>query len=158
MIERFEVNRSTVTLAPCRRREREDQRGAPPLVRKRTLRNEAVAEEVMNETYLAVWQNAARYEARSAPMTWMLLGWVRLRWPTSAAEAAASAVAVNFGGDLAEALLLHEERSRQKLVSYLRTRFSYYRSEGRWADRPFWSRRHNLQKPFLISGSKGAFG
>lgn len=38
----------------------------------RQLRNEAVAEEVMNETYLAVWQNAARYEARSAPMTWML--------------------------------------------------------------------------------------
>jgi RNA polymerase sigma-70 factor, ECF subfamily len=38
----------------------------------RQLRNEAVAEEVMNEVYLAVWQNAARYEARSAPMTWML--------------------------------------------------------------------------------------
>ena len=38
----------------------------------RQLRNEAVAEEVMNETYLAVWQNAARYEARSAPMTWIL--------------------------------------------------------------------------------------
>ena len=26
----------------------------------------------MNEVYLAVWQNAARYEARSAPMTWIL--------------------------------------------------------------------------------------
>lgn len=38
----------------------------------RQLRNEAIAEEVMNEVYLAVWQNAARYEARSAPMTWML--------------------------------------------------------------------------------------
>lgn len=38
----------------------------------RQLRNEAVAEEVMNETYLAVWQNAARYEGRSAPMTWIL--------------------------------------------------------------------------------------
>ena len=38
----------------------------------RQVRNEAVAEEVMNETYLAVWQNASRYEARSAAMTWML--------------------------------------------------------------------------------------
>jgi len=38
----------------------------------RLLRNEAVAEEVMNEVYLAVWQNASRYEARSAPMTWIL--------------------------------------------------------------------------------------
>lgn len=38
----------------------------------RQLRNEAIAEEVMNEVYLAVWQNAARYEARSSPMTWML--------------------------------------------------------------------------------------
>lgn len=38
----------------------------------RQLRNEAVAEEVMNEVYLAVWQNASRYEARSAPMTWIL--------------------------------------------------------------------------------------
>lgn len=38
----------------------------------RLLRNEAIAEEVMNEVYLAVWQNAARYEARSAPMTWIL--------------------------------------------------------------------------------------
>jgi RNA polymerase sigma-70 factor, ECF subfamily len=38
----------------------------------RYLRNEAIAEEVMNEVYLAVWQNAARYEARSTPMTWML--------------------------------------------------------------------------------------
>jgi RNA polymerase sigma-70 factor, ECF subfamily len=38
----------------------------------RQLRNEATAEDVMNEVYLAVWQHAARYEARSAPMTWML--------------------------------------------------------------------------------------
>ncbi len=38
----------------------------------RQLRNEAVAEEVMNEVYLAVWQNASRYEARSSAMTWIL--------------------------------------------------------------------------------------
>ena len=38
----------------------------------RTLRNEATAEDVMNEVYLAVWQNAARYEGRSAAMTWLL--------------------------------------------------------------------------------------
>jgi RNA polymerase sigma-70 factor, ECF subfamily len=38
----------------------------------RQLRNEATAEDVMNEVYLAVWQNAARYESRSAPMTWIL--------------------------------------------------------------------------------------
>lgn len=38
----------------------------------RQLRNEAIAEEVMNEVYLAVWQSAARYEGRSAPMTWIL--------------------------------------------------------------------------------------
>jgi RNA polymerase sigma-70 factor, ECF subfamily len=38
----------------------------------RQVRNEALAEDVMNEVYLAVWQNAGRYEGRSAPMTWML--------------------------------------------------------------------------------------
>lgn len=63
------------------------------------------------------------------------------------AEAAASVVAVNFGGDLREALRSHEDRSRQKLAGYLRTRCSYYRSEARWTDRPFWSRRHELKMP-----------
>ena len=38
----------------------------------RTVRNEAAAEDVMNEVYLAVWQNAARYEGRSSAMTWLL--------------------------------------------------------------------------------------
>lgn len=71
------------------------------------------------------------------------------------AEAAASVVALNFGGNLGEALRSHEDRSRQKLAGYLRTRCSYYRSEARWTDRPFWARRHELQKPGLIIGSRG---
>lgn len=31
-----------------------------------------MAEEVLNETFLAVWRNAARYEGRSSPLTWLL--------------------------------------------------------------------------------------
>jgi flavin-dependent dehydrogenase len=74
------------------------------------------------------------------------------------AEDAASVVAVNFGGDLGEALRSHKDRSQQKLIGYLRTRCSYYRSEARWTDRPFWSRRQGLQKAGLMMGSKGQAG
>ena len=38
----------------------------------RVVRNEAVAEELMNEVFLAVWQSAARYEGRSEPATWLI--------------------------------------------------------------------------------------
>lgn len=38
----------------------------------RVVKNQAVAEELLNEVFLSVWQNAARYEGRSEPMTWML--------------------------------------------------------------------------------------
>ncbi len=31
-----------------------------------------MAEEVMNEVFLAAWQSAARYEGRSEPLTWLL--------------------------------------------------------------------------------------
>jgi RNA polymerase sigma-70 factor (ECF subfamily) len=38
----------------------------------RLVRNEAVAEELMNEVFLEVWRNAARFEGASAPGTWIL--------------------------------------------------------------------------------------
>lgn len=38
----------------------------------RTVKNQAIAEELLNEVFLSVWQNAHRYEGRSEPMTWML--------------------------------------------------------------------------------------
>lgn len=38
----------------------------------RVVRNEAVAEELMNEVFLAAWQGAGRYEGRSEPTTWLL--------------------------------------------------------------------------------------
>ena len=38
----------------------------------RMVRNEAIAEELLNEVFLTVWQNAHRYEGRSEPLTWML--------------------------------------------------------------------------------------
>ena len=38
----------------------------------RIVRNQAIAEELLNEVFLSVWQNAHRYEGRSEPMTWML--------------------------------------------------------------------------------------
>ena len=38
----------------------------------RVVKNQAVAEELLNEVFLSVWQNADRYEGRSEPMTWML--------------------------------------------------------------------------------------
>ena len=38
----------------------------------RVVRNEAVAEELMNEVFLSVWQGAARYEGRSEPATWLI--------------------------------------------------------------------------------------
>jgi RNA polymerase sigma-70 factor (ECF subfamily) len=36
------------------------------------MRNRAMAEEVMNEVFLAAWQGAGRYEGRSEPLTWLL--------------------------------------------------------------------------------------
>ena len=38
----------------------------------RLVKNQAIAEELLNEVFLSVWQNAQRYEGRSGPMTWML--------------------------------------------------------------------------------------
>jgi flavin-dependent dehydrogenase len=71
------------------------------------------------------------------------------------AEAAASLVVANFGGDLEGALRSHEDRSWPKIVDYLRARCLYYRSEGRWIDRPFWSRRHEIRRPNLMMGAGG---
>lgn len=38
----------------------------------RVVRNEAVAEELLNEVFLGVWQSASRYEGRSEPSTWLI--------------------------------------------------------------------------------------
>lgn len=38
----------------------------------RIVRNEAAADEIANEVFLEVWRQAATYEGRSAPMTWIL--------------------------------------------------------------------------------------
>jgi RNA polymerase sigma-70 factor (ECF subfamily) len=38
----------------------------------RVVKNQAIAEELLNEVFLSVWQNAHRYEGRSEPITWML--------------------------------------------------------------------------------------
>ena len=38
----------------------------------RLVRNQGIAEELLNEVFLSVWQNAHRYEGRSEPMTWIL--------------------------------------------------------------------------------------
>ena len=37
----------------------------------RLVRNEAVAEELVNETFVEVWRSAARFKGRSAPSTWI---------------------------------------------------------------------------------------
>lgn len=38
----------------------------------RIVRNEAIAEELLNEVFLGAWNAAARYEGRSEPSTWLL--------------------------------------------------------------------------------------
>ena len=38
----------------------------------RVVKSQAIAEELLNEVFLSVWQNAHRYEGRSEPLTWML--------------------------------------------------------------------------------------
>ena len=38
----------------------------------RIVKNQAIAEELLNEVFLSVWQHARRYEGRSEPMTWIL--------------------------------------------------------------------------------------
>ena len=38
----------------------------------RFVRNEAIAEELMNEVFLDVWRQAGRYEGRSTVSTWVL--------------------------------------------------------------------------------------
>jgi RNA polymerase sigma-70 factor (ECF subfamily) len=38
----------------------------------RMVKSTAMAEDLLNEVFLAVWQNAHRYEGRSEPVTWML--------------------------------------------------------------------------------------
>ncbi len=38
----------------------------------RMVKNTAMAEDLLNEVFLAVWQNAHRYEGRSEPTTWIL--------------------------------------------------------------------------------------
>ncbi len=38
----------------------------------RMVKSAAMAEDLTNEVFLAVWQNAHRYEGRSEPVTWIL--------------------------------------------------------------------------------------
>ena len=38
----------------------------------RIVRNEAIAEELLNEVFLGAWNGASRYEGRSEPSTWLL--------------------------------------------------------------------------------------
>jgi RNA polymerase sigma-70 factor, ECF subfamily len=38
----------------------------------RVVRNDAMAEELLNEVFMAAWQGAARYEGRSEPATWLI--------------------------------------------------------------------------------------
>ncbi len=38
----------------------------------RIVRNEARAEELVNEVFLAIWQQASKYEGSAQPSTWML--------------------------------------------------------------------------------------
>lgn len=38
----------------------------------RMVKSAAMAEDLVNEVYLAVWQSAHRYEGRSEPVTWIL--------------------------------------------------------------------------------------
>lgn len=38
----------------------------------RLVRNEAIAEELLNEVFLGCWSAASRYEGRSEPSTWLL--------------------------------------------------------------------------------------
>ncbi len=38
----------------------------------RMVKSRAMAEDLVNEVYLAVWQSASRYEGRSEPVTWIL--------------------------------------------------------------------------------------
>ena len=38
----------------------------------RVVRNDAIAEELLNEVFLGVWQGAGRYEGRSEPTTWLI--------------------------------------------------------------------------------------
>ena len=38
----------------------------------RVVKSQAIAEELLNEVFLSVWQNAKSYEGRSEPVTWML--------------------------------------------------------------------------------------
>lgn len=38
----------------------------------RVVRNEAIAEELLNEVFLGAWSAASRYEGRSEPSTWLL--------------------------------------------------------------------------------------
>lgn len=38
----------------------------------RLVQNKATAEELLNEVFLEIWQNAGRYEGRSSPSTWLM--------------------------------------------------------------------------------------
>lgn len=38
----------------------------------RVVRNQAIAEELLNEVFLGAWSAASRYEGRSEPSTWLL--------------------------------------------------------------------------------------
>ena len=38
----------------------------------RVVKRQEIAEELLNEVFLSVWQNAHRYEGRSEPLTWVL--------------------------------------------------------------------------------------
>lgn len=38
----------------------------------RIVRDEAMAEDLMNDVFMAAWQSAGRYEGRSEPSTWLI--------------------------------------------------------------------------------------
>ncbi len=56
------------------------QRFAPRIFRfvMRMIKNEAIAEELVNDVMLEIWNNAAKFEGRSAASTW-ILGIARFR-------------------------------------------------------------------------------
>ena len=76
----------------------------------RRVRSEAVAEELVNEVFLAVWQQAGRFEGKSSASTWMLsiahnkaVSSLRKRRDEALDETAAAAIP--DGADSAETML-----------------------------------------------------
>jgi len=59
------------------------------------------------------------------------------------AESAAARLAADFESHAEQCLEEHEYHRRVRLAGYLRERCSYYSTEDRWSDRPFWRRRQD---------------